>query len=1361
MESIPANPFKGLRPYSQDDRDKLFGRDRDLILMKDRIFSARTTLLFAGSGVGKTSFLNAKVIPALKKHCAVVWHNRWTGADETGDETEISDEPLRFWRPRALLRELMRKLRAFREGEVSQLPERRNGSKRIEDDLEAEVRKTITQNLRLSSDAQPRLSQVLNRFRKSAKDENVAAESKDPNRCILILDQFEEVFQYHAYEDYFSDFVKDLCAIINDEDYQVRVVFSMREEFLGELSIFDNRIPDLFSNYYRLRYPDRDEAEDIIRRTCQLSGVEPDEENLHSLVEDLSKIEKGCGSFAERSTNSGKASVHVIKRDFVAPPYLQIACERLWSRQYSSNENKSGSQSVNRDSPKSGSQFSPFLIDYRSGNGDASTHGHGGGAQRALREFCEEKLSSPFLSRNEQDIVARAFSFLVTKQGAKMAYELSSLADHMEERIRPLKTALEKLSRDEAKILRESRGPDRSYWFELYHDMYATIVDDWKVRYLKRRRRRNLARVAAVSMVLPGLLLFVFALFNWIINPYFDRRKLIDFKYQINGPSLEQQAEYRNAVSAFTSLESTFGYGQTARSLWADILERRAQWCEMTNDPSSALLSLLKAASMESDTAKQRRLLKTAEVLMGTAGGSLLATYCDDCVAASLSPDGKTVLTMNLDGHVRLWNADPIQPLGPPFCAYCNRSRPAARKAIFSTDGKQVLTVGGVPSCDANGDQPDDQSKTQNGLRLQVWDVATRTPLLSRPICLNDTNAPAEAVSQTGSSLGRDSVAPKPQDVPPTIDIRNFAKVGTTFWIAGVKGKEIHVWNQAGSDTPLASGRNPASIEVAFSPDGLYLFGVFFDESISLWRVPDSQVALPSKTVLGLVVGPPHQALIGDLGNVVRLVDLDSGTVLRSVTTTASAPAGAKLYSIEFSATGDQFATAMRGPTEDFVQVWRTSTAELLFQPLKLLGHARTGLVSGGRTLVVLEDGEPRVIEKWDLQTGRLLGTIKRPFDVLTFHPDRDLTLIFSDKTARLWEIDEDLGSRLLQSKNVEAYEFSPDGKILLTVSDSAYLQFWDVEKGNPLAEPIDLNAVIQQPRAPRPIPAGLPKAWISADGNYAATFTADLLLRLWQPGKQEPVATISSGFPDVLAFSTDGKFLAWATPSDFRIRTLATGNEITVKGHTAPVNDLTTTSTLALTASDDKTAVIWDLASAQSRHVLQAEDEVKAGALSSDSRLALTGLNDGTVQLWNAQSGERIGNSIKVKGPIEQIKFSGDNFRGAVLTPSWIYLVRADQNGLTYEGGMLIADPWIPRFTFLPGAAKMRFAYQFGFNNIQVLDLDLHSDTLSVFDEDPAVALDLWSRRLGLSVGDLGQIAKLWQEEVVPDETGAKSANY
>ena len=194
---------------------------------------------------------------------------------------------------------------------------------------------------------------------------------------MLILDQFEEVFQYHAYEDYFREFVRDLCEIINSDDYQVRVVFSMREEFLGELSIFDNKIPDLFINYYRLRYPDKDEAQDIIRRTCQLSGINPNEANLAALVEDLSKIEKGGGSFAERSTYHEGAFTRVIKRNFVAPPYLQIACDRLWVAQYAVTE--SGLNRTRRFSPSLSRQtLNPFCSTTGLGMADAGDHEHGG-----------------------------------------------------------------------------------------------------------------------------------------------------------------------------------------------------------------------------------------------------------------------------------------------------------------------------------------------------------------------------------------------------------------------------------------------------------------------------------------------------------------------------------------------------------------------------------------------------------------------------------------------------------------------------------------------------------------------------------------------------------------------------------------------------------------------------------------------------------------------------------------------------------------------------------------------------------------------------------------------------------------------
>jgi WD40 repeat protein len=1329
METIPANPFKGLRPYSQQDRDKLFGRDRDLILMKDRIFSARTTLLFAGSGVGKTSFLNAKVIPELKKQCVVVWHNRWTGADEVLDEAERKHEPIRFWPPQAMFREIVRKFRSLGGGDYSVAPATRDPLSKTDDPFELEVRKIISQNLRRSAQPPQRLSEALACFSKAANPDAT-------NRCILILDQFEEVFQYHAYEDYFRDFVKDLCEVVNDEDYQVRVVFSMREEFLGELSVFDNRIPDLFSNYYRLRYPDKEEAADIIRRTCQLSDIDPDPERLPSLVEDLSKIAKGSGSFAERSTTQNSSGVHVIKRDFVAPPYLQIACERLWNNQYATDGNKQELGTTLTGEPKN---KSPFLFDYTAGsdNGNAS----GGDAQRAVVGFCEEKLSPPFLSRNEQDIVARAFSFLVTKQGAKMAYELSSLADHMEERVRPLKTALEKLSQDQAKILRESRGPDRSYWFELYHDMYATIVDDWKVRYLAGRRKRYLAKAGFTVLII----LLSIAVYYWIVAPRENRKRLASFTEQVC--SAGEQAAYADAVSAYTRLSNTWGYRRTANSMWAQILERRAQCFEKNNDPSSAILSLLKAVTLEHDAQTRQRMATAAITLMGAPNGSLIATYCDDCKSAALSPDGTAVLSLNLDGDVRLWDSDTGQPRGETFCSDCRQSRPAARKALFSADGQQVLTVAGVRRCDEGAAV--EATTTESGLKIQIWGTADRAELLTRPICLIDKQESTPRTT-SGPTFSKEGAQDRPESVPPTIDIRAFAKVGSNYWIAGVRGDQILVWDSQGGGRTIGASRNAGQIGVIFSPDGLYLAGVFANEAIKLWRVTESEIKpVKFKNPLAITFGPKHQLLTAEDGDILKVIDLDSGNALVTVNPKTDQPDIGALHSIGFSPNGEQFIARMRNPEGDHIRAWRTANGEPLFNFFTFKNQiTRSGLSGDGRTLLAIADGDPPVVEKWDLQTQQMIGALKRKFDTVTFRPDRCSMLMVSGTTARLWGLDSDSsGDRIVSARNIDPYDVAAGGRTLLTINDGYYLQFWNADTANAMSEPISLGAQIRL-------------ATLSSDGNYAAADTNDGAVRVWQTGNTAAIAMFQGqGESRTLSLSADGHLLARGAANDVKIWNVSAMSEIDLRGHMGEINDVALTNRFAITGSNDKTARIWDVTTGQLRHNLVHEAAVGAVAIAADGRLALTGCEDGAIRLWDVETGARL-SEIRVKDAIGRIKFSSDGTAAAILTASWMYLARVNDNALTYKRGILIADPWSPAFDLSSDGKKVSFAYLFGGSAVQLQNLDLEPTAAAEqLAKNPEQALHDWEKKLGLRVTDLGRIGKMWENTPLADAEKASQA--
>lgn len=1309
METVPPNPFKGLRSFEEKDRNRLFGRDRDLVLMKDRIFAARTTVLFAGSGVGKTSFINAKVVPELRKQCEVVWHNRWTGTDaQPEDDPELSSQPrIRRWPPPALFRDLKQR---FVGGKESRSSRNSDSPGLIDDVLSFEVRNSIAQNLRPPSfdkapspDKQRQLSEVLARFRKSAKS-NSPAQSGQNDRCILILDQFEEVFQYHAYEEYFARFVNDLCEIITNDDYQVRIVFSMREEFLGELSIFDSKIPDLFNNYYRLRYPNKEEAEDIIARTCQLSGVEAHQDRLTALVEDLSKIEKGSGTFSERSTHREASKTRVIRRTFVAPPYLQIACERLWQHQYGAT---GAAPAVPLSSKTKAKPFDKFLNNYKAGNGDSTGGEPGGDAQKALRDFCQEKLSPPFLTRTQQDLIARAFGFLVTKQGAKMAYELRSLAEHMDESVFPLKTALEKLSTDEAKILRESRGPDRSYWFELYHDMYATIVEEWKIGHLKLKKRRALIRAAAVAAGFPVLLILIFALFHWIINPALYMRQLESFKTNISGSNLEQQNNYPDAVAAFSSLKGTYGYKRTANSLWADILARRAQWFETANDPSSALLSLLKAAAMESDTRKSNRHLKDAEVLLGTENTGLLATFCHVCEVASLSPDGTMVLTMNRDGPARLWNARSGQPIGFPFCDYCDQSDSAPaegeasaaqtsayRNAIFSADGKTVLTAITVPS-------PGTQLKK---LRIQVWDSATQ--------------------NQVGKDL----------DLPAPLIIRAFFRVGTRVLIAATTPTRLFISSGLIIEQQLEIAQD---VDVTFSADGRYLLATFPQGPVKLWRVTESSVVDYPLTQLAkgtaAYFSPDgSQLLIKRDHQTVLLVDLASKTTVVSLLQLEN-----QLSNVNFSPSGKQFFTESSNPGQGTeTQIWSSTTGERLGAPLKYEAETdRTVLGPEGKTLI-RAIRRNSVIEKWDTQSGRLLALLKRPFTAYpSFSPDGSSALIAEEKTVRLWQIDSSFpGSKVLDTE-LTTGTMSANGRVLAARNGSK-IQFWNVDGASLIGESAEvkgLSHVIQ----------------MSNDGAYAADVGEDKLLRVWEVGKPEPVFEIPyADRAEVVAFSADNKVLAVAAGSRVDAWLIPGGSKLALQEvESGTINGIALNSRKMITGSDDRTARVWDLSSMKSDPLPKHASKVMAVALSSDGRLALTGSENGILRLWDTATRQLIGGVVNYEGSIKHVAFSSDGRVASALTQSWVYLCTVDASGLHYSSGSLVANDTNLQFSVLNKGSVLRFAYPAGTHRVQIQDLD-QTAKLKTLDGDAAARLNEWEQRLGLRISELGEIEKKWPAE-------------
>ena len=62
-EFKPACPYKGLKRFNSDDKDKFFGRDALIKRFLDAINSSPLSLILGASGSGKSSLVSAGIIP--------------------------------------------------------------------------------------------------------------------------------------------------------------------------------------------------------------------------------------------------------------------------------------------------------------------------------------------------------------------------------------------------------------------------------------------------------------------------------------------------------------------------------------------------------------------------------------------------------------------------------------------------------------------------------------------------------------------------------------------------------------------------------------------------------------------------------------------------------------------------------------------------------------------------------------------------------------------------------------------------------------------------------------------------------------------------------------------------------------------------------------------------------------------------------------------------------------------------------------------------------------------------------------------------------------------------------------------------
>jgi WD40 repeat protein len=266
---------------------------------------------------------------------------------------------------------------------------------------------------------------------------------------------------------------------------------------------------------------------------------------------------------------------------------------------------------------------------------------------------------------------------------------------------------------------------------------------------------------------------------------------------------------------------------------------------------------------------------------------------------------------------------------------------------------------------------------------------------------------------------------------------------------------------------------------------------------------------------------------------------------------------------------------------------------------------------------------------------------------------------------ARLWRVPdgEPVGVPLPSLGPVMAAAFSPDSRRLLTSHlvvnppkadpKSGWAQLWDVATGRAVGAPLRTTgpmwSVAFSPDGRGILTGsetGLSQFWIAATG-------LPLGPAFWGTANARSVAFAPDGQTALVGHTHDqSEVELWEAPR-------ASATDFTAR-HDQAITTLAVSpdSQLLLTGSDDQTARLWNASTGTFRGPAWRHPRpVTSVAFSPDGRLALTGSADGTAQLWDVATGQAHGPRWQHTGRVAQVTFSRDG--RLAVTAAWDGTVR------------------------------------------------------------------------------------------------------
>jgi eukaryotic-like serine/threonine-protein kinase len=328
-----------------------------------------------------------------------------------------------------------------------------------------------------------------------------------------------------------------------------------------------------------------------------------------------------------------------------------------------------------------------------------------------------------------------------------------------------------------------------------------------------------------------------------------------------------------------------------------------------------------------------------------------------------------------------------------------------------------------------------------------------------------------------------------------------------------------------------------------------------------------------------------------------------------------------------------RFLAAISGPMLKLLDY--TTGRELKALSLPIPNLEFSALVFSPMDTNVLATTSAQTLMLWNLAGGEITAsmTLSNLGVALAFSPDgKQLAVVGgSGLSLELWNLET--RSQVWQRKgspwitgDISTIAFTPDGQSLVSsggVGGNPLL--WDVASGNRSPFPHEHKGLVQA-------------CEFSPDGRTLVTGATDSRVVVWDPSGRKPLGRIVHPGGDVgaLKFSADGKFLlTGAGDATVRLWEVATGQQKRVyRGHQAAVTAVffSADGRSVISSSWDGTVKVWDLDPKPATQILHTYQNWSSTVTFSPygRKLATTDLMQGILSVWDVAARSHISDLTK-----------------------------------------------------------------------------------------------------------------------------------